>query len=37
MMDFNIQIWRINTRTRELLREPVPDSRLRLAGAYPAR
>jgi aldehyde:ferredoxin oxidoreductase len=32
MTKFQSQIWRINTQTRELLREPVPDSWLRLGG-----
>ena len=32
MMDYQSQIWRINTRTRELLREPIPEPWLRLGG-----
>jgi len=32
MTDYQTQIWRINTRTRELGREPVPDAWLRLGG-----
>jgi len=32
MTEYRSQIWRINVRSRELLREPVPDSWLRLGG-----
>ena len=32
MTEYQSQVWRINTRTRELLREPVPDVWLRLGG-----
>jgi aldehyde:ferredoxin oxidoreductase len=32
MTDYQSQIWRINTRTRELSHEPVPESWLRLGG-----
>ena len=32
MAEYKSQIWRINTRTQSLLREPVPDSWLRLGG-----
>lgn len=32
MSDYKSQIWRINTRTQELLHEPVPESWLRLGG-----
>ena len=32
MAEYKPQIWRINTRTQSLLREPVPDSWLRLGG-----
>ena len=32
MAEYKSQIWRVNTRTRSLLREPVPDSWLRLGG-----
>jgi len=32
MTEYQSQIWRINTQTQSLLREPVPDSWLRLGG-----
>ena len=32
MVEYTSQIWRINTRTQSLLREPVPDSWSRLGG-----
>ena len=32
MAEYKSQIWRINTRTHELLREPVPESWSRLGG-----
>jgi len=32
MAEYTSQIWRINTRTQNLLREPVSDSWLRLGG-----
>jgi len=32
MTEYQMQIWRINTRTRSLLREPVPDPWSRLGG-----
>ena len=32
MAEYQSQVWRINTRTRSLLREPVPDSWSRLGG-----
>jgi len=32
MTEYNTQIWRVNVRTRELQREPVPESWLRLGG-----
>ena len=32
MAEYKSQIWRINTRTQSLLREPVPDSWPRLGG-----
>lgn len=32
MTEYQSQVWRINTRTRSLLREPVPDSWQRLGG-----
>jgi aldehyde:ferredoxin oxidoreductase len=32
MVEHTSQIWRINTRTRELLHEPVPESWFRLGG-----
>ena len=32
MTEYQNQIWRINVRTQNLLREPVPDSWLRLGG-----
>lgn len=32
MTEHQSQVWRINTRTRSLLREPVPDSWQRLGG-----
>ena len=32
MAEYQSQVWRINTRTQSLLREPVPDSWSRLGG-----
>jgi aldehyde:ferredoxin oxidoreductase len=32
MADFTSHIWRINTRTQKLFREPVPESWSRLGG-----
>jgi aldehyde:ferredoxin oxidoreductase len=32
MTEYQSQVWRINTRTQSLLREPVPDSWSRLGG-----
>ncbi len=32
MAEYNPQIWRINTQTQSLMREPVPNSWLRLGG-----
>ncbi|MEW6406546.1 MAG: aldehyde ferredoxin oxidoreductase C-terminal domain-containing protein [Chloroflexota bacterium] len=32
MTEYKSQIWRVNTRTRSLVRAPVPDSWLRLGG-----
>ena len=32
MAEYQSQVWRINVRTRSLLREPVPESWLRLGG-----
>ena len=32
MADYNPQIWRINIRTQELKREPIPETWMRLGG-----
>src|SRR5512144_2652034 len=32
MADYNLQVWRVNARTQELKREPVPETWSRLGG-----
>lgn len=32
MADYNFQVWRVNVRTQELKREPIPETWVRLGG-----